>query len=159
MGRYALARWVPAVPEVVFGAWTDPVALVDWMDSDAVIDRSGPLDLAGSAFTLVIGGPWRFRMQVIRVERPGLHVMTGTAPFGATVRFDLRLAPRDGGTDLELMTAYALPFGAIGRWLDRRFVDRPPRAVANRELDRFVDIASGSPPVADRASRPAPAPR
>jgi len=53
------------------------------------------------------------------------------------------LTPREGATDLELETEYALPFGPIGRLLDRLFVDREPRTVANRELDRLVELVSG----------------
>jgi hypothetical protein len=41
-----------------------------------------------------------------------------------------------------LLTEYALPFGAVGRWIDRRWVDREPRTIANREVDRLVALVS-----------------
>ena len=54
----------------------------------------------------------------------------------------------DGGTDLDLLTEYTVPFGAIGRWIDRRWIDREPRTVANRELDRLVELVSDAPSAA-----------
>ena len=52
------------------------------------------------------------------------------------------LAGADSYTDLELMTEYTVPFGAVGRWLDRRWIDREPRTIANREVDRLVTLVS-----------------
>jgi hypothetical protein len=52
------------------------------------------------------------------------------------------LAPAGAGTDLDLLTEYALPLGAFGRWIDRRWIDREPRAIANREIDRLVTLVS-----------------
>lgn len=154
MGRYVLRRRIEAPPERVFEAWTDPVVTADWMDADGIVDQTGPLAEAGTTFTLVIRGPWRFRMRVVRSERPRAHEMAGPAPLGASVAMTMTLTPRDGGTDLELVTAYVVPLGPLGRWMDRRWIDREPRAVANRELDRFVAIAHGAPPFAARADRP-----
>jgi hypothetical protein len=53
-----------------------------------------------------------------------------------------RLAARDGRTELDLLTEYTVPLGPIGRWMDRRWVDREPRTTANRELDRLVALVS-----------------
>jgi hypothetical protein len=52
------------------------------------------------------------------------------------------LTPTDGGTQLDLVTEYTVPFGALGRWLDRRWIDREPRTAANREVDRLVALVS-----------------
>jgi uncharacterized protein YndB with AHSA1/START domain len=143
MGRYVISRRIPATPEHVYRAFTDPALLVDWMDGTDVIDATGPMDTPGTCFTLVIWGPWRFRMQVARVQKAHLHEISGRAPLGGKVRMVATLTPRDdGGTDLDLLTEYALPFGALGRWIDRRLVDREPRAVANREVDRLVALVS-----------------
>jgi hypothetical protein len=43
-------------------------------------------------------------------------------------------------TDLELLTEYTVPFGPIGRWIDRRWLEPGPRTGANRELDRRVEL-------------------
>lgn len=154
MTRYVLRRRIEAPPERVFEAWTDPVVAADWLDADAIIDRTGPLAEVGTTFTLVIRGPWRFRMRVIRSAAPFTHEMAGTAPLGTAVELALTLTPRDGGTDLEFATTYTMPLGALGRWIDRRWIDREPRPTANRELDRFATIAEGAPAFAARADRP-----
>jgi hypothetical protein len=52
------------------------------------------------------------------------------------------LSPHDDATDLDLLTEYALPLGPIGRWVDRRWIDREPRTTANREVDRLVALVS-----------------
>lgn len=35
-----------------------------------------------------------------------------------------------------------MPAGALGRWMDRRWIDREPRTIANREVDRLVTLVS-----------------
>jgi hypothetical protein len=58
--------------------------------------------------------------------------------------------PRDGGTDLDLLTEYTVPFGAFGRWMDRRWIDKEPRPTTNREVDRLVAIVSDPRPILRR---------
>jgi uncharacterized protein YndB with AHSA1/START domain len=142
MGRYRIARSIPATPEEVFRAFTDPRLIVDWMDASALINPSGPLDEPGTRYTLVIGGPWRFRTEVIRVEAHHLHEVAGRGPLGSSYRMVATLTPSGGGTDFDLLTEYTVPFGALGRWIDRRWIDRGPRATANREVDRLVTLVS-----------------
>lgn len=142
MGRYRITRHIPATPEQVFRAFTDPALVADWMDATAVTDPTGPLDAAGSRYTLVIWGPWKFRTVVARSEPPWLHETVGTAPLGGWVRMVATLSARDAGTDLDLLTEYTIPLGPVGRWIDRRWVDREPRAMANREVDRLVALVS-----------------
>ncbi len=142
MGRYVIRRQIAAAPERVFGAFTEPSLVVDWMDATAIRDASGPLDRPGSAYRLVIFGIHHFRTTVVRSEAPRLHETRGTGKFG-WYRMVASLSPREGGTDLELLTEYGLPLGPIGRWIDRRWIDREPRAQANREVDRLVQLVSG----------------
>jgi hypothetical protein len=52
------------------------------------------------------------------------------------------LTPREGGTELDLLTEYTVPLGPLGRWMDRRWIDREPRTIANREVDRLVTLVS-----------------
>ncbi len=56
----------------------------------------------------------------------------------------------NGSTDLDLLTEYTVPFGALGRWIDRRWIDREPRTIANREVARLVTLVS------DREAVPQP---
>jgi carbon monoxide dehydrogenase subunit G len=141
MGRYRITRHIQATPDQVFRAFTDPALVVDWMDASAVLDVRGTLDEPGTTFTLVIFGPHHFRSEVVRAHAPHLHETAGRGRFG-TYRMTATLEPASSGTDLELTTEYTLPLGPIGRWLDRRFIDREPRTLANREVDRLVTLVS-----------------
>ena len=144
MGRYRLTRTIGATPERVFRAFTDPALVVDWMDGTGVIDATGPLDQPGTRYTFVVWGPHRFRTDVVRVEPPRMHEIVGRGPFG-TFRMVATLTPTRDGTDLDLLTEYTMPLGALGRWIDRRWIDREPRAIANREVDRLVTLVSDPP--------------
>lgn len=157
MGRYRITRHIQARPERVFIALTDPALVVDWMDGTGLIDATGPLDTPGTRYTLVIWGPWRFRTQVTRVVAPHLHEIEGRGPLGTWYRLVATLTPVRGGTDFELLTEYTMPLGAVGRWIDRRWIDREPRAIANREVDRLVTLVSdpGAIPQPKGASRSA----
>jgi hypothetical protein len=142
VGRYRITRHIDAPPDRVYRTFTDPALVADWMDASAVVNPTGPLDLPGSQYTLVIWRPWRFRTEVVRAESPRLHETFGRGPLGTVVRMVATLTARDGGTDLDLLTEYAMPFGAVGRWIDRRWIDREPHPTANREVDRLVTLAS-----------------
>lgn len=158
MGRYVIRRHLEAAPEAVFRAFTDPALVVDWMDARAIEESSGPLGRAGTTYRLVIFRLHHFRTTVLRSEPPLVHETRGTGRFG-WYRMLATLAPRDGGTDLELLTEYGLPLGPIGRWIDRRWIDHEPHAQANREVDRLVELVSESTasPVGEVDGAPAPA--
>ena len=142
MGRYSISRQIRATPAQVFRAFTDPALVVDWMESASLIDATGELDKPGTCYTLVVWGPWRFRTEVVRAEAPNLHEIEGRGPLGSSYRMVAKLTERDGETELDLLTDYTVPLGAIGRWIDRRWIDRGPRAIANREVDRLVTLVS-----------------
>ena len=150
MGKYVLRRHIDAPPERVYQAFTQPAMVVDWMDGTGLVDATGPLDVPGTRYTLVIWRPWRFRTEVLRADAPRLHEIRGRGPLGSTYRIVATLADVDGRTDLHLQTEYTVPFGALGRWMDRRWIDREPRRAANRELDRLVTLVS------DRTAVPQP---
>lgn len=141
MGRYVLTRDIAAPASEVFKAFTDPALAADWLHASGIRDVNGPLDRAGSTYSLVIAGPHRFRSTVVRSEPPFVHETDHTGPFG-TAHMTATLSERDGTTHLELVTEYTLPLGALGRWLDRRFIDHEPRTQANREMDRLVQLVS-----------------
>jgi uncharacterized protein YndB with AHSA1/START domain len=142
MGSYVLRRRIAAPPDRVFEAFIQRALIVDWMDATSLVDVTGPLDQPGTRYTLVISGPWRFRARVVRVDPAHAHEVEGRGPLGASYRMVATLTPGDGGTDLELLTEYGMPFGALGRWIDRRWIDREPRRIANREIDRLATLVS-----------------
>jgi hypothetical protein len=157
MGRYRKTRRIDAPPEAVFRAFTDPALLADWMEADGVVDQRGPLDLAGSTYTLVISGPWRFRNRVVRSTPAQHYAFDGRGPLGTTFGMTAWLTPTGTGTDLVVETEWTLPFGPVGRWMDRRWVQPGTQGEDDRELDRLVDIVTGnddrSPRVGIRAGR------
>jgi uncharacterized protein YndB with AHSA1/START domain len=162
MGSYTISRRIDATPMAVYRAFTDPGLLADWLDSNAVVDATGPLDATGTTYTLVVRGPWRLSTRVVRSEPGRLHETVGHGPLGAAFRMLATLTPLDGGkaTDLVLLTEYTVPLGAIGRWIDRRWLEPGPRTAANREVDRLVDLALGTEaaaPIPDSALAEHPA--
>jgi pimeloyl-ACP methyl ester carboxylesterase/uncharacterized protein YndB with AHSA1/START domain len=144
MGRYRRTRRIDASAAEVFRAFTNPEILADWMEADGVVDQDGPLDRAGSTYTLVITGPWRFRMRVMDSIPPHAYVFGGRGPFGTAFRMAATLTERAGSTELVVETEWALPFGAVGRWMDRRWVEPGTQGEDDRELDRLVDIVTGT---------------
>ena len=142
MGRYRILRQIDAAPGQVLRAFTDPELIADWMDGTGVIDATGPLDRPGACYTFVVWGPWRFRMEVVRADEANGHEISGKGPLGSWVRMVATLTPREGGTELDLLTEYTVPLGPLGRWMDRRWIDREPRTIANREVDRLVTLVS-----------------
>ena len=143
MGSYRITRHIDASPDEVFRAFTDPALVIDWMDASAVEDAAGPLDVPGTRFTLVIKGPHKFRSEVLRSVPAELHETAGRGRFGS-YRMLATLSPANGGTNLDLFTEYGLPLGPIGRWIDRRWIDREPRTTANREVDRLVSLVTSA---------------
>ena len=143
MGRTRKARRIAASPDAVFRAFTDPGVLADWMEADAVTDQRGPLDVVGSTYTLVIRGPWRFRTRVTMSLPPRAYGLEGHGPLGTWYRMTMTLADHGATTELVVETEWTLPFGPVGRWLDRRWVEPGTRGEDDRELDRLVDIVTG----------------
>lgn len=153
MGSYRITREIRATPDQVFRAFTEPGLIADWMDAAAINEPTGPLDAPGARYTLIIRGPWRFRVEVARSEPPWLHETVHRGPLGTSARIVASLSARDGGTHLDLLTDYTMPLGPIGRWIDRRWVDREPRVTANREVDRLVELVSDPSTLPQRRGR------
>ena len=144
MGHHVRTRTFNAAPATVFRAYTDPAWMVDWMDLQAVRDISGPLDVAGTTYAFVVSGWWRFRIRVLAADPPRAIAYEGRGPLGASVRIAATLAPGDRGTELVQTTDYRLPFGPMGRAIDRMFVGGTAAATADRELDRLAELVAGS---------------
>lgn len=142
MGRYTQTGQVAATPEQAFAAFTDATVLADWMDAKAIRGATGPLDQAGTRFSLVIAEPWRFRSRIVEVERSRRWVAEGHGLAGAWYRQTATLTPADGGTRIELTTEYRVPLGPIGRWLDRRYIEPGPHTAADREFARLLELAA-----------------
>jgi len=145
MGRYQLTRDITASPDRVFEAFTDPVMFADWMHLSRVTEIQGEFGSVGCTFVMVVGGPWRLRSKVI-ASRPGsFHEWAGRGPFGASYHISATLTETNGTTHVAMVTDYVVPFGRLGRWIDRRWIDRPERTTANREFDRLVELVTAGP--------------
>src|SRR4051812_45536781 len=102
MGRYRITRRIEANPDHVYRAFTDPVLVADWMHASRLTAATGPLDVVGTLYTLVIRGPHRFRSEVLRAEPGRVHESAGRGPFGS-YRMVATLSAHDGATDLDLV--------------------------------------------------------
>lgn len=145
MGRNVRTRRIEASPDRVYSAFTDPGMMADWMELAEIRDVTGSLDTPGSHCVMVWKGPWKFRSEILRADRPGLHQHAGRGPLGASYRMTATLTPVGAGTGLKVETGYTYPFGPVGRLLERLF-ERGAPANANRELDRLVALVSGAWP-------------
>jgi hypothetical protein len=143
MGRTHRTRRIAASPEAVFRAFTDSAIVADWMEADAVVDQRGSLDAAGTTYTLVIAGPWRFHSRVVRSEPPRAFEVEGRGLLGTGYRMAASLSADGDVTELVVDTEWTLPLGPIGRWMDRRWVQPANQGEDDRELDRLVDIVTG----------------
>jgi uncharacterized protein YndB with AHSA1/START domain len=142
VGSFRHTRDVDAPADRVFAAFTDPTMFTDWMDLSKVTELSGPFGAPGSSFTMVVFGPHRFRSRVLASRPPTYHEWAGQGLFGASYRMSATLTEVGGRTRVDLATDYTVPFGILGGWIDRRWIDRPPRTTVNREFDRLVELVS-----------------
>jgi uncharacterized protein YndB with AHSA1/START domain len=142
MGSFHHTRYVDAPAERVFRAFTDPVLFTDWMDLSHVTQVSGRFGEPGSSFMMVVFGPHKFRSQVLASRPPSYHEWAGRGLWGASYHMTAALSEDGGRTRVDLQTDYTVPFGVLGRWIDRRWIDRPPRTTVNREFDRMVELVS-----------------
>lgn len=151
MGQKRRTRQIDAPVAAVFRAFTDPAIIADWMEAEAVVDQRGPLDRDGSTYSLVISGPWRFRMRVTRSAPPLSYGLEGRGPLGTSHRMTAALTDLGSTTELVVETEWTLPLGPIGRWMDRRWVEPGTRGEDDRELDRLVAIVTGADETSPRA--------
>lgn len=151
MGQKHRTRQIDTPAAAVFRAFTDPVLAADWMEADGVVDQRGPLDTENSTYTLVISGPWRFRMRVTHAEPPRAYGLEGRGPLGTRYRMTAHLTDHGSTTELDVKTEWTLPFGPVGRWMDRRWVEPGTQGEDDRELDRLVAIVTGREATSPRA--------
>jgi uncharacterized protein YndB with AHSA1/START domain len=143
MARYEFSVRIAAPPDRVFDLWTDLDRMKEWVGGvTKVTDVSGPLDRAGTRYTV-----WFGRMssptEVLAVERPRMI----RTRFGNRVLRGETLAtfrPDDGGTRLtqEFRTE-----GLIPALVARIFASGSYKGSFRGELDdfaRLVERESGS---------------
>jgi uncharacterized protein YndB with AHSA1/START domain len=111
-----LTRILPAPPEEVWDAWTDPSLMARWMTpigvAEAVVDLR-----VGGRFTVVMRGEGRViehHGEYLALQRPARLVFTWRSPYTGpgSSRVTVALAPDGQGTRLEL-THEGLPDDAV----------------------------------------------
>lgn len=120
MRKLTIDQYVAAPIERVYAAYVDPALMPTWLELQAVTDLTGPVDRAGTRFTQVYWGRWRFRTEVVRADPPTLHEMAGRAPLATTYRWLARFAPEGEGTRVTLESDTRV-FGALDSLAERLF--------------------------------------
>ncbi len=104
-----LSRILPAAPEAVFAAWTDPASLSQWFDPGGVSVTLAEID-ARVGGRLVInmrgnesGRDFPHDGEFLEVDPPRRLVFTWRTPWEQESRVTLELVPHEGGTELTLI--------------------------------------------------------
>jgi uncharacterized protein YndB with AHSA1/START domain len=152
MGAYRFSVQIAAAPDRVFDLWTDLDRMKEWVGGvTKVTDVSGPLDRAGTRYTVWFGG-MRSQTEVLEVERPrriktrfGNRVLRGQAL--------VTLEPGDGGTRLtqEFRTE-----GLVPALMARIFATGSYKGSFRGELNEFAKLAERESGVEDRAGHAGP---
>jgi len=137
VGRYTFAQFVAAPPEAVFTLWTDLDRMVEWVGGvTKVTDVSGPVDHAGTTYTVWFGG-LPSHTEVLEADRPrrfrtrfASRVLRGTN----SATFE----PRAGGTEL---TQVFETDGVIAAIAARIFATGSYRGSFRGELAHFARLA------------------
>jgi len=145
VGYVCFTTHVAAPLEEVFALHVDAGRLPEWFPGvRAVEDLSGPLDRRGTTYRLRFKRLLASRGEVVGASPPRMHARTWDArPLAGTGEATLFFQPaRDGGTRIDFESTYELPFGPLGRLLDRvPAMRRRAEASMRRELASFKALA------------------
>ena len=137
MAHYSFTTHVAAPVEVVFGLWTNLDRMTEWVGGVAkVTDISGPIDLAGTTYTVWFG-PMRSPTEVITAERPRRF----ETRFGNRLLRGRNVATFDADGDGTRLTQEFETIGrifAIMAWL---FSRGSYRGSFRQELEAFARLA------------------
>ena len=138
---------VAAAPDRVFAVLTDLDRLPDW--ATIVVETRDVSELplrAGCTFrqrVRVVGREIDSEWRVVELE-PGRRVAyEATAAGGGSMTMRQTVAPRDGGSRVELDIEYELPGGLLGELVDRVFVEEQNEREADRSLRNLKELLDG----------------
>jgi Polyketide cyclase / dehydrase and lipid transport len=149
VGRYEFSTFVAAPPEQVFDLWIDLDRMPDWVEGvSRITDVSGPVDRAGTSYTVWFGrmasriSEWAAVERVTGIEPAPPAWKAGALPLSYTRRgFVILASPRRtlDGHDLRGMAQLgsASALGAEGPRFKSGYPDTT--VVANRPGERRVD--------------------
>jgi uncharacterized membrane protein len=141
MGERQVSVRINAPPEVVFGLYTDPGRVREWLSGVREVRTVGPTNQPGGRAVIVHRWPFKMSAEVLEVERPTRHVQRLTELLGlVTCTTTARFRRVEGGTKLRLGMAYWVVGGPIGRVFDSR-VGNEMITTNRRDLARLKALA------------------
>jgi uncharacterized membrane protein len=141
MGERQVSVRINAPPEVVFGLYTDPGRVREWLSGVREVRTVGPTNQPGGRAVIVYRWPFKMSAEVLEVERPTRHVQRLTELLGlVTCTTTARFRRVEGGTELRLGMAYRVAGGPIGRVFDSR-VGNEMVTTNRRDLARLKALA------------------
>ncbi len=137
MATYRFAVDIAAPREQVFDLWTNLDRMAEWVGGvKDVIDISGPVDRAGTTYTVRFGSWATSPTTVIAAERPSQF----TTRFGNTyLRGENDATFEDIGTATRLIQEFRVD-GFLPRVMARIFATGSYRGSFRGELNHFKDI-------------------
>jgi uncharacterized protein YndB with AHSA1/START domain len=74
MGDGHVRVMINAPPEIMFGLYTDPAWVREWLSGVRDVRTAGPADQPGSWAVITYRWPFKMAAEVLQVEPPSLHV-------------------------------------------------------------------------------------
>ena len=148
MPSVRVTELVDAPRDRVWAAHVDGARIAEWFPGARTVKKiSGPLDRPGTTYSLRFNPLVRSRVTVTEVEAPVMHTRRWDArPFGSHGRATVLMRAEDDGTRVDLDVVYELPFGPLGRALERFSTVRYRAARSiRRELHAFSLFAARHP--------------
>lgn len=128
MGHVRESVHIEAPPETAWQLGRDPIRIPEWNTTAIEVkDVSGPLDQAGSRFTVVskiAGRPLDVTWQVDKVDAPRHAETSATTPGGGHARQVIDYEPDGNGTRVTVDLEYELPMGWFGEMLNKLVAER-----------------------------------
>ena len=143
MAEHRMSIDIAAPPERVFALWMDLDRMSEWVGGvTRVTDVSGPIDLAGTRYTVRFG-PMKSPTEILEVERPH-HVRTRFGNVILKGESDVRFEPTpDGGTRL---TQVLRTRGLVSAVMARIFAAGSYEGSFKGELQAFRTIVESELP-------------
>ncbi|MGH2393873.1 MAG: SRPBCC family protein [Candidatus Limnocylindria bacterium] len=144
MGHVLQSGHIEAPPDKAFAMAIDATRIAEWNSSVVETrDITGSLDRVGARYIAILklgGRRLEGHWEVIKVEKPRLLEITGTAPGGGRATATNRFEPAGAGTDVTIEIDYDFPGGFVGGMADKLFVERAIDRDVKHSVENFKEI-------------------